>query len=165
MEKKATIYNLFSDIIPCSEGTFITCSIIYMITNPSLLSSSFPWSCHCSRLHSRWFLHLIHLKNENKKWLIISVLGLNSFPVFDHLLLQMNSNINAMSNDSNPFDCVFGIPPRVEEINHPASSITSSRRQSRSQKRSHRRQRMRKREASSTSEHADLVPMWHVNLW
>ncbi|KAL2508847.1 hypothetical protein Fot_32494 [Forsythia ovata] len=65
-----------------------------------------------------------------------------------------NNNLKKTSRDSpknymnaagvameNPFDCIFGLPASIEEIPHPDTPGTSSRRQRRIQKRSHRRHR------------------------
>ncbi|CAI9778914.1 unnamed protein product [Fraxinus pennsylvanica] len=57
----------------------------------------------------------------------------------------MNATVDAMEN---PFDCIFGLPARVEEIPHPDTSGTLSKRQRRIQKRSHRRHRKLHQEVS-----------------
>ncbi|CAA3009590.1 uncharacterized protein LOC111403088 isoform X1 [Olea europaea var. sylvestris] len=49
---------------------------------------------------------------------------------------------------ANPFDCIFGLPASIEEIPHPDTSSTLSRRQRRIQKRSHRRHRKHHPEVS-----------------
>ncbi|KAM7485528.1 hypothetical protein LguiA_001537 [Lonicera macranthoides] len=54
---------------------------------------------------------------------------------------------------SNPFDCIFRSPLRIEEIRRPGSSGMPPKRHSRSHKRSHRRHRMRNGEVSENPLH------------
>ncbi|XP_059632496.1 uncharacterized protein LOC132275114 [Cornus florida] len=69
----------------------------------------------------------------------------------EHKQHLTNQSVDAMAN---PFDCVLGLPGRVEEIPHATTSTASPKRHGRSHKKAHRRRRMRHQEVSSDSEHA-----------